>query len=563
MSDLTHPSWQENDAANNSASPDGFPAGILPSQVGGAVRADRAALKRFFDRINPMVTSGGSATAYTLTYDVGPSAITKGETFTFFPHAANTGSATLNIQTLGAKSILRSDGTALKAGDLPLNGPVSVTYDGTNYRLVGPGTSNLNATSVTATTGTITTANITTANITNETVTGTSTVGTLAATTASVSGTATLATVNASGVVSFTGNRANLRGASPALMLGDAAGNNRSALYSAAAGNTEIVAYAGDGTANAKVLRMNYDGTITWDGYTVWHSNNDGAGSGSDADMLDGLHANQFLRSDVGQTIAVRNIHQGTDNNGIATSVGSLGAMEVRANGDGAAMIAFHRPGASAHAQYLGLDTDNEWAVGGWSKGAARNVLIHTGNIASQTVTNATNATNASNANTVGGLGTGSLARKDTGNTFVGTNYFNGNITVGNGAASSSIVMYDSDHGSRQLHNNSGYIGFLSSGGGWVCRVNDDGALWTSQLGDINSRIESRALAFANDRVAGIAIRRVSQNYANVGGGWVSPAGTVLTGYLRTGTNNGDMHGVYYHYIQQYDPVRGWVGMQG
>ncbi len=42
--------------------------------------------------------------------------------------------------------------------------------------------------------------------------------------------------------------------------------------------------------------------------------------------------------------------------------------------GGGAAMIAFHRPGA--YAAYFGLDTDNQWAVGGWSMGGARYILI-------------------------------------------------------------------------------------------------------------------------------------------------------------------------------------------
>jgi hypothetical protein len=55
-----------------------------------------------------------------------------------------------------------------------------------------------------------------------------------------------------------------------------------------------------------------------------------------------------------------------------------------------------------------------------------------------------------------------------------GTSRLNG-LTVGYGQGSSVINMYDSDEGTRYLHNNSGTIGFLNSGGAWRFRVFDDG----------------------------------------------------------------------------------------
>ena len=42
--------------------------------------------------------------------------------------------------------------------------------------------------------------------------------------------------------------------------------------------------------------------SFTFDGNTLWHAGNDGSGSGLDADLLDGLHASQFLRSDADDT---------------------------------------------------------------------------------------------------------------------------------------------------------------------------------------------------------------------------------------------------------------------
>lgn len=49
----------------------------------------------------------------------------------------NTGPATLNVNDLGVKNVLRSDGTPLKAGDLPAGAVVFITYDGVNWQLSG------------------------------------------------------------------------------------------------------------------------------------------------------------------------------------------------------------------------------------------------------------------------------------------------------------------------------------------------------------------------------------------------------------------------------------------
>jgi hypothetical protein len=54
----------------------------------------------------------------------------------------------------------------------------------------------------------------------------------------------------------------------------------------------------------------------------------------------------------------------------LRTSSTSLGGIEVRsASTNDAAFMTFHRPGN--YASYFGIDTDNYFAVGGWSAGAA------------------------------------------------------------------------------------------------------------------------------------------------------------------------------------------------
>lgn len=54
-------------------------------------------------------------------------------------------------------------------------------------------------------------------------------------------------------------------------------------------------------TGNGSTLRLFYldgqSGGMTWDGNTIWHSGNDGSGSGLDADLLDGLNSSAFVRT--------------------------------------------------------------------------------------------------------------------------------------------------------------------------------------------------------------------------------------------------------------------------
>jgi hypothetical protein len=90
--------------------------------------------------------------------------------------------------------------------------------------------------------------------------------------------------------------------------------------------------------------------------------------------------------------------------------------------------------------------------------------------------------------------------------------------------------------------------------------VTNSGAVWTQQLGDLNSRIEQRAQDWANNRVANLQYRKVS--LGNTGGNTNIDigGGTVVTGYNREAGGNGQVAFLYYKYIQIFDPVRGWVG---
>lgn len=61
-----------------------------------------------------------------------------GQIFTFKAGTANTGAASLNVSTLGAKTIKKNVSSDLATGDILLNQIVTVVYDGTNMQIISP-----------------------------------------------------------------------------------------------------------------------------------------------------------------------------------------------------------------------------------------------------------------------------------------------------------------------------------------------------------------------------------------------------------------------------------------
>jgi hypothetical protein len=84
-------------------------------------------------------TDSGAANAYVLSV-VGskqpPHAYFNGMEVKFLPGNANTGASTVNVATLGVKNIKLADGsTDPSAGDIPASTEITLTYDGTNFRI--------------------------------------------------------------------------------------------------------------------------------------------------------------------------------------------------------------------------------------------------------------------------------------------------------------------------------------------------------------------------------------------------------------------------------------------
>lgn len=89
------------------------------------------------DALLGAITTTGSANAYVLTTGLSLAAYVSGQAFKIKTNFANTGAATINVDGLGAKSIVKNGSTALASGDLASGQVYEIAYDGTNFQLVG------------------------------------------------------------------------------------------------------------------------------------------------------------------------------------------------------------------------------------------------------------------------------------------------------------------------------------------------------------------------------------------------------------------------------------------
>ncbi len=103
-----------------------------------------------------------------------PSAYVEGMLVHFKATSAVSGPATLNVNGLGAKSLLKEDGVSLASGDILADQMVSAVYDGAEFRLLSPVMTSTPAPSLTknvlvysAVTPEQTTATLTTLNLPN------------------------------------------------------------------------------------------------------------------------------------------------------------------------------------------------------------------------------------------------------------------------------------------------------------------------------------------------------------------------------------------------------------
>ena len=115
--------------ASNTDSSYGFPENMAPSAVNDNARAFQGIVARWHKDVDGSLTSLGSADAYTVSANRTLAALYDGLTIAFEVTAANTTTATLNVDSLGAKEIKKWNDQGLAAGDLEAGQKIVVTYD--------------------------------------------------------------------------------------------------------------------------------------------------------------------------------------------------------------------------------------------------------------------------------------------------------------------------------------------------------------------------------------------------------------------------------------------------
>jgi hypothetical protein len=80
------------------------------------------------------VTDTGAANALVVALDFAPASYVFGMELTVRVAVTNTGPSTVNVNGLGAKSIVRADGSALQAGDLTAGRIIHLVFDGSNFQ---------------------------------------------------------------------------------------------------------------------------------------------------------------------------------------------------------------------------------------------------------------------------------------------------------------------------------------------------------------------------------------------------------------------------------------------
>ena len=138
--------WNTSAASNNNAPPNGAPEGMAPSTVNDTMREMMAAVARWYSDTDGTLISGGAGNTYTLTSNSTHAALADQSFLVFRADKSNTGAASLNVDSLGAKAI-QSSGSALGSGEIVANTVIMVAYNATSdvYDLLNPVIANLGA----------------------------------------------------------------------------------------------------------------------------------------------------------------------------------------------------------------------------------------------------------------------------------------------------------------------------------------------------------------------------------------------------------------------------------
>lgn len=109
---------------------------FMSNKTGVAVVAAAATIPEVQSGQYVYAADGGGSDTYVITLSPALTAYTTGQVIVFKANTANTGAATLNVNSLGAKTIKKNHDVDLADNDIEANQLVVVVYDGTNFEMV-------------------------------------------------------------------------------------------------------------------------------------------------------------------------------------------------------------------------------------------------------------------------------------------------------------------------------------------------------------------------------------------------------------------------------------------
>lgn len=112
--------------ANNTAR---FPDGMPVTNINDSARALEGIIARYHRDTNGSIITGGTSTAYTITSNRSITSLGVGVVLIVRAGLANTGPATLSLNGLTAKPLVRQNGDALVAGDILQHQMLHIVYN--------------------------------------------------------------------------------------------------------------------------------------------------------------------------------------------------------------------------------------------------------------------------------------------------------------------------------------------------------------------------------------------------------------------------------------------------
>jgi hypothetical protein len=113
-----------------------FPENQLPSTVNNGARALEGIIARWDKDTNASLSAGGSANAITISANQTLSAYYDGLVIAFEAGATNTGAVTINVDSVGVKSLKKNVTEDISVGEIISGQKVIAIYDGTNFQIV-------------------------------------------------------------------------------------------------------------------------------------------------------------------------------------------------------------------------------------------------------------------------------------------------------------------------------------------------------------------------------------------------------------------------------------------